>query len=81
MKNVLKAELVGLDIEVTESPNQNLVGISGKIVYETRNTIIIKNRKTQTLMKNQITFKTKINNQRYKIDGKKLNQRPEKRIK
>ena len=81
-RDVSKYELIGLDIEVTDSRNVHLKGLRGKIVDETRNTLVIQHdRKTKRLIKDQMTFVTVINNHKIMIDGALLVGRPEERIK
>ncbi|MDD5332045.1 MAG: ribonuclease P protein subunit [Candidatus Nanoarchaeia archaeon] len=82
LKDILKKELIGLEIEVTASNNKSLIGKSGKIIDETKQTITIqsKNKKIK-LIKSQIKMKTKYNNQTVEIDGNLLVNRPEDRIK
>lgn len=72
-----KDELIGLVIEVVGSKNRTLVGLKGKIIDETKNTITLQNGKTKKLMKSHIQIK--INNKI--IEGKSLQKRPEDRIK
>ena len=70
--------LVGETLEVVKSENQPLVGLSGKVIDETKNTIRISSQKgIKTLIKDQVTIK--LNNKT--IDGKKLSGRIESRIK
>jgi len=81
MKHVLALELIGRNIEVCEASNRSLIGLKGRVLNETKNTIIIENEDTRkTLMKEQITFIVEINDKRIKIDGKKITKRPEKRL-
>lgn len=72
-----KDELIGSVIEVVGSKNKTLLGLKGKIIDETKNTITIKNGKTKKLMKSHVQIK--INNKI--IEGKSLQKRPEDRIK
>lgn len=82
MKDIRRHELIGLLIEVIDAENSALIGIKGTIIDETKNTIkILQDGKEKTLLKEQITFKTKINNKLIKINGKILVAKPEERIK
>ncbi len=78
-KDIVSMNLIGKDIEITKSKNKSLIGIKGKVIDETKNMIILDNQKK--LMKSQSTFKIKIKNNIYEIDGKVLQTRPEDRIK
>jgi len=71
--------LIGKTIKVTDSKNKTLVGVEGKVVDETKNTIKIidKKKREKTFIKNQITFA--FNNT--VVEGKKIAKRIEERIK
>ena len=43
-ENLVRHELIGLPIEVVEGRNPTQVGISGRVVDETRNTFLIETR-------------------------------------
>ena len=75
VKECVKYELIGSQLEVVDSKNKSLIGIKGKIIDETKNMLILENGKK--LIKTQI--KIKING--IILDGKKLALRPEDRIK
>jgi ribonuclease P protein subunit POP4 len=81
-KHILKMELIGCNIEICKATNNDLVGIKGKIVDETKNTLTLRNEKNEIkkIIKNQITFIITKQDMRIKIDGKKINKKPEKRI-
>ena len=79
---LLDQEFIGLTIIITQSKNKTLVGLKGKIVDETKNTLTIeKKNKEKKLIKDQIVFEMKYKNQRFQIDGKILVARPEDRLK
>jgi ribonuclease P protein subunit POP4 len=72
-------ELIGKTIEVIDSTNIGDVKVKGKIIDETKYTIIVKqDNKTKTLMKRNITFT--IDGKRV-IQGRTIMKRPEERIK
>jgi len=82
IKDLVRHELIGLYIEILGSNNQCLIGIKGKIVDETKNTLSIKQtNETKKIMKDQVVLMVKINNQKVKINGKVLVGRPEDRLK
>ena len=76
---MMKHELIGHEIKVTENNNKTCIGMVSKIIDETKNTLTIRtqNKETKKLIKDQITFK--INNQI--IKGKDITFRPEDRTK
>jgi ribonuclease P protein subunit POP4 len=75
-----KHELIGNTLEVIGSKNDELVGIKGNIIDESKNTltIVTTNGKKKRLIKEHITFKI---NDRTTIEGKNITFRPEDRTK
>jgi ribonuclease P protein subunit POP4 len=76
-------ELIGTEIKVIKSTNDADIGITGRIIDETKNTLKIetvaaKRKKSITLFKKNITF---ITNQSLVVEGKEISRRPEERIK
>jgi len=80
---VLQHELIGLNAKVVKSSHPNYVGIEGRVINETRNTIVITNGdKNKTIVKNTAVFHfTMSNGTIVEIDGKAIVGRPEDRIK
>lgn len=80
--NILRHELIGLEIEVTASKNPSLIGKKGTIANETKNTIHIKDGGREiTLLKHEIVFRTVLEGKTVEIEGKMLIGRPEDRVK
>lgn len=78
----IKAELIGLDIEIVDAKNKSLVGLKGRIVDETKNTFIIEiDSKEKKLLKDQITLIINFEKEKVKAEGKLFLGRPEERIK
>lgn len=81
-RNIERHELIGLSIKITESKNPTLLGLEGKIIDETQNTITIQSKNsTKKIIKNQIKMRIKINQKEMIIDGNQLVGRPHERIK
>jgi ribonuclease P protein subunit POP4 len=82
-QNILKHELIGLEACIKNSNNKQLIGIGGKIIDETKNTIVIlKNGKPKRIPKNIIALEIKLpDGSIVEIDGKALVARPEDRLK
>lgn len=83
-QNLFQHELIGLNVEIIESSHNGLVGIKGKVVDETRNTILVEtsDRKESVIPKNRAIFHFQTpEGQKVEIDGKILVSRPEDRIK
>lgn len=82
-QNVLRHELIGLDARVANSSDPQLVGVCGKIVDETRNTLVIEHdgRAKQVLKKVSIFRITLPSGEEVEVDGAKLVAPPEERVK
>ncbi|MBP1909311.1 ribonuclease P protein component 1 [Methanolobus bombayensis] len=89
--NLVFHELIGLQVQIAESTNTALKTISGKVVDETRNMLIIqtKERTEKKVQKNGTTFVFQIpghlsgkHAERYvKVNGNLLLSQPENRTK
>lgn len=81
-RNIIRHELIGLEAEIVKAKNPSLVGIKGKIIDETRNTIIIRQgKKMKRILKEHAVFNIRVENKIVQLDGKLLVGRPEERIK
>ena len=86
-KNIFYHELIGLYCEIIESSDKSVVGISGKVIDETKNTFLIEKKcqnrvEEKLIIKNVSIFHFKLPNGNWvEIDGKILVSRPEDRIK
>jgi len=80
---ILQQELIGLNTRVVKSLQPNYVGISGKVVNETRNTLVIlsENRKKIVIKDVAIFHFTLPDGTVVEIDGKAIVGRPENRVK
>ena len=77
MSHIINLPWLSRRLEVTDSTDPALVGISGIVVDETRRTIMIDTgSKEMTLAKNTIRFTIEDE----EIDGSLVGQRPEERI-
>lgn len=86
LKDVLKYELIGLDVEIKDSKNESLIGLRGKIVDETKNTVLIetgrgKKKRTKKVLKEQASFTLQIGSKKIQVEGSLLLGRPEERLK
>jgi ribonuclease P protein subunit POP4 len=81
-ENLARHELIGLSVLVVGSTDRGLVGISGRIVDETRNTLLVETeRGLKRIPKSNtsLTF-TLPDGQRVRVSGSILISRPENRI-
>ena len=82
-RNVLKHELIGLDATVSNSSDPILIGIRGKIVDETRDTLVIEHAgKLKVVPKATSVFTLVLpSGEKVEVNGGRLIARPEERVK
>ena len=83
-KNIVRHELIGLKVRISSSKNKSLNGLSGVVVDETCNTLVIKTKdgKEKIVIKKVCMFDfTLPNGTVVSVDGRLLVSRPEDRIK
>jgi ribonuclease P protein subunit POP4 len=81
-ENLARHELIGLSVLVVGSTDSGLVGISGRIVDETRNTLLVETERGLKRIPKSNTSLTFIlpDGQRARVSGSILISRPENRI-
>tara|TARA_Y100000310_G_C20617742_1_gene781561 strand:- start:382 stop:642 length:261 start_codon:yes stop_codon:yes gene_type:complete len=80
--NILRHELIGLDVEVVGAKNDTLIGIKGVVVDETRNCLIIDTKEGEKkVLKKGVEIKIKMEGKEIIITGDFLVGKPEERIK
>ena len=81
--NIIQDEFIGIESRVTKSSNFDSVGITGKIINETRNTFtILQNNRKKVVIKDTSIFNFVMpDNTIIEMDGKAIIGRPEDRIK
>ncbi|MFY9300930.1 MAG: ribonuclease P protein subunit [Candidatus Nitrosotenuis sp.] len=78
--NIINQEFIGLQTQVVESANKALIGLSGKIVDETKFMFVLETQNgTKMIPKQHNHWKFAETNQI--IDGDVISKRPEDRIK
>lgn len=80
---IVQHEFIGLNAKVVGSPQSSYVGIKGRVVDETRNTLIIlhKNEKKTVIKETAVFHFTMPDGTVVEIDGKIIVGKPEDRIK
>ncbi len=80
---IIQREFIGLDAEVVNSPQSSYVGIKGRVVDETRNTLVIlqKEEKKIVVKETAVFHFTIPDGTVLEIDGKTIVGKPEDRIK
>ncbi|KYH38714.1 MAG: hypothetical protein AYL28_002710 [Candidatus Bathyarchaeota archaeon B23] len=81
-KNILRHELIGLEVSVVEDANPHNVGVSGRVVDETRNTLIIEDdSRERCIAKHHATFRFRLpDGTLVEVEGSHLIGRPEDRV-
>ena len=80
-ENITSHELIGLDTEVVNSSNLQLIGLNGRIINETKSMLTIDTQKGKKLIpKDNTNWKFSIHNTEIIIDGSKITKRPFDRI-
>ena len=81
INNLTSHELIGLNTKIAQSTNSHLVGLSGKIIDETKNMFAIKtNLGVKNIPKDINTWRFLIDGQVAEINGKKLTKRSFERL-
>ena len=80
---ITQSELIGLNAKVTKSTNPDSVGITGKVIDETRNTLTIRhNDEDKVIPKETTIFQfTLPNGSIVEVEGNAITGRPEDRVK
>jgi ribonuclease P protein subunit POP4 len=81
--DIIRGEFIGTETKVAKSKHAGYIGLSGKIIDETRNTFtILHEGKRKKVVKNSAVFHFKFpDGTVVEIDGKLLLGRPEDRLK
>jgi ribonuclease P protein subunit POP4 len=80
--NLTRHELIGLNAKISGASNKSQNRIKGLITAETRNTLIISNRKKdKTVAKGEASFIFNLGVTSVEVEGKTLIGRPEDRVK
>ena len=81
--SIVQHEFIGLDVSVVKSSNPTVVGISGRVIDETRNTFtILQNDNKKVVVKDTSVFQFVLTDGTVvEIDGKVVMGRAEDRIK
>ncbi len=83
LATIVQGELIGLDAKVVKSTNPSNIGISGKVIDETRNTLVLRqNEKNKAIIKETAVFQFALpNGTMVEVAGTAISGRPEDRVK
>jgi len=80
-ENIAFHELIGLDAEILASSNKQIVGLSGKIVDETKSMFTLETKSgIKTIPKQNSKWQFKLEDKQAVLDGNMLNRRPQDRL-
>jgi ribonuclease P protein subunit POP4 len=82
-QNVLRHELIGLNVAVVQAGNSTMMGVRGEVIDETKNMLTVSGRRgTIMIAKNTAVFRFVLpSGVRVDVDGKQLVAKPENRLK
>ncbi len=79
--NITSHEFIGLHTEIIQSSNPQIIGLSGRIVDETKSMFTINTKNgTKSIAKSENSWKFTIEDKDVVIDGSKIAKRPFDRI-
>ena len=76
---VSKFDLIGQDVTITSSKNEEIVGINGKIIMETKNMVVLDTKSGEKMIPKNIS-QLRSNDGIFQIDSTKLSKRPHERL-
>ena len=80
-ENITSHELIGLITELVESSNNQIIGLNGKIVFETKNMFVLDTKSGEKkIPKSHNKWKFSLDESEIVIDGKTLCKRPFDRL-
>ena len=79
--NIRSHEFIGLNTEIIQSTNSQVIGLNGRIINETKSMFTINTEKgTKSIAKSTNNWKFSIQNKDFILDGSKIAKRPFDRI-
>ncbi len=82
-QNIIRHELIGLNVSVVQASNSTMTGVRGDVVDETKNMLTISDKRGKIMIaKNTALFRFVLpSGVRVDVDGKRLVAKPENRLK
>jgi len=79
--NIRSHEIIGLDTEIVQSTNPQVIGLNGRIINETKSMFTINTEKgVKSIAKSTNEWKFSIQNKDVIVDGSKIAKRPFDRL-
>ena len=80
-ENIARHEFIGLETQIADSTNSQIIGLNGTIINETKSMFSLNTANgVKQIPKGTNTWKFSLNNQKITIDGTKIQKRPFDRI-
>ncbi len=80
-RNIVLHEFIGLEVRVSKSLDANRRALSGTVVNETKNTLIVRTtRGIRSIPKNGSVFAFRVGGKSFTVDGAEICFRPDERI-
>ena len=80
-KNLIYHELIGLEVVAEDNTTRSMIGITGRVIDETRNMLVIEERGAEKMIpKSQSVFLFHLpDGKSVRVDGRLITSRPEDR--
>lgn len=79
--NITSHEFIGMDTEIIKSTNPQVIGLNGRIIYETKSMFTINTKNgAKSIAKSTNNWKFSIEGKDVVVDGSKIAKRPFDRI-
>ncbi len=80
-RNIVLHEFIGLEVRVSKSLDVNRRALSGTVVNETKNTLIVRTaRGLRKVPKKGSVFVFRVGRKNFTVDGEEISFRPDERI-
>ncbi len=80
-ENIIHHEFIGLNTQITESNNSQIIGLNGTIINETKSMFALKTtRGIKLIPKSNSIWKFNLTNETISVDGSKIQKRPFDRL-
>lgn len=80
-KTIVLHELIGLDVKVVNCSDRSQIGINGKVINETKNTLLVQTADgTKRIVKKNSVFEFSVQGRSFTVQGIEISSRPHERI-
>jgi ribonuclease P protein subunit POP4 len=80
-ENIIQHEFIGLNTQIIDSSNSQIIGLNGTVINETKSMFTLSTiRGIKLIPKANSSWKFNVNNQQITINGSKIQKRPFDRL-